>query len=275
MGREATRVARIELPDGTPVWARISGADELAVPPGELSYTDTGFAERVEASVESLHSLVTGVARSLAGPLRAVRPDEVSVEFGIELTAKAGKVVGLLADGEAKAGITVTLTWNGGGPPDPTVPVLDTPPTPDPAPLPPPPPDSPPPSPPGPGSAPAPGSASGGGAAAVSRPSPASGPAATSGPGPAAAPRSSPAARPGLGPVPSSGPTPAPVLRDVRNPAPPPSAPDTPTSSRSATAVTAASTPAPPGLRDTPRAGASPGVRGHGGARWVGGGGRI
>ncbi|MFD9320427.1 CU044_2847 family protein [Streptomyces sp. NPDC060053] len=118
---DVTRVARIALPDGTPVWARISGAGELS-PPGRLSYSDTGFAERVEASVESLHALVTGVARSLAEPLRAVRPDEVSVEFGIELTAKAGKVVGLLADGEAKAGITVTLTWNN-GPPD-----LDAPP---------------------------------------------------------------------------------------------------------------------------------------------------
>ncbi|MEU1053538.1 CU044_2847 family protein [Streptomyces sp. NPDC005876] len=118
MAQEVTRVARIALPDGTPVWARISGAEELSGHPGELSYSDTGFAERVEASVEGLHSLVTGVARSLAEPLRAVRPDEVSVQFGIELTAKAGKVVGLLADGEAKAGITVTLTWNG-GPPEP------------------------------------------------------------------------------------------------------------------------------------------------------------
>ncbi|MDR6976787.1 hypothetical protein J2X68_003480 [Streptomyces sp. 3330] len=116
-GEDVTRVARIALPDGTPVWARISGAGELSAPSGRLSYSDTGFAERVEASVESLHALVTGVARSLAEPLRAVRPDEVSVEFGIELTAKAGKVVGLLADGEAKAGITVTLTWNS-GPPD-------------------------------------------------------------------------------------------------------------------------------------------------------------
>ncbi len=117
MGDEATRVARIEMPDGTPVWARISGAEELAVPSGELSYTDTGFTDRVEAQVESLQSVVTSVARSLAAPLRAVGPDEVSVEFGIELTAKAGKVVGLLADGEAKAGIKVTLTWNS-GPPD-------------------------------------------------------------------------------------------------------------------------------------------------------------
>ncbi|WP_306323454.1 MULTISPECIES: CU044_2847 family protein [unclassified Streptomyces] len=118
MGQEATKVARIALPDGTPVWARISGEiDELAVREGELSYTDTAFTDRVEASVESLNALVTGVARSLARPLRAVRPDEVSVEFGVELTAKAGKVVGLLADGEAKAGIKVTLTWND-GPPD-------------------------------------------------------------------------------------------------------------------------------------------------------------
>ncbi|MEU4168437.1 CU044_2847 family protein [Streptomyces sp. NPDC026665] len=126
MSDAVTRIARIEMPDGTPVWARISGADELEDPGGELSLTDVGFAERVEAQVESLQSLITGVARSLAAPLRAVRPDEVSVEFGIELTAKAGKVVGLLADGEAKAGITVTLTWNGappdlepGGTPDP------------------------------------------------------------------------------------------------------------------------------------------------------------
>ncbi|SCF92889.1 hypothetical protein GA0115254_12511, partial [Streptomyces sp. Ncost-T10-10d] len=63
----------------------------------------------MQARVESLQAVVTSVARSLAEPLRAVRPDEVSVEFGIELTAKAGKVVGLLADGEAKGGIKVTL----------------------------------------------------------------------------------------------------------------------------------------------------------------------
>jgi hypothetical protein len=122
MSQDVTRVARIALPDGTPVWARITGTEELSAPPGQLSFSDVGFAERVEASVDSLHALISGVARSLAEPLRAVRPDEVSVEFGIELTAKTGKVVGLLADGEAKAGITVTLTWNGGPPPLDTLP---------------------------------------------------------------------------------------------------------------------------------------------------------
>ncbi|MFE3829190.1 CU044_2847 family protein [Streptomyces sp. NPDC059092] len=117
MGDGEASVARIEMPDGTPVWARISGAEELSRPPGGLTYSDTGFADQVQARVESLQAVVTSVARSLAEPLRAVRPDEVSIEFGIELTAKAGKVVGLLADGEAKGGIKVTLTWSGGGPP--------------------------------------------------------------------------------------------------------------------------------------------------------------
>ncbi|MFF3749571.1 CU044_2847 family protein [Streptomyces sp. NPDC002018] len=111
------RITRIEMPDGTPVWARISGAEELGRPSGGLTYSDTGFADQVQARVESLQGVVTSVARSLVGPLRAVRPDEVSIEFGIELTAKSGKVVGLLADGEAKGAIKVTLTWNNGGPP--------------------------------------------------------------------------------------------------------------------------------------------------------------
>ncbi|MFB7214503.1 CU044_2847 family protein [Streptomyces sp. NPDC056255] len=126
MGDSDARITRIEMPDGTEVWARISGAEELAQSGSGPSFADIGagnIADRVQARVESLQGVVTSVARSLAEPLRAVRPDEVSVEFGIELTAKSGKVVGLLADGEAKGSIKVTLTWNGGGPPlDPQVP---------------------------------------------------------------------------------------------------------------------------------------------------------
>jgi hypothetical protein len=120
MGDSDARITRIEMPDGTEVWARISGVEELAQPGSGPSFTDIGagnIADRVQARVESLQGVVTSVARSLAEPLRSVRPDEVSVEFGIELTAKSGKIVGLLADGEAKGSIKVTLTWNGGGPP--------------------------------------------------------------------------------------------------------------------------------------------------------------
>ncbi|MGW4231965.1 CU044_2847 family protein [Streptomyces sp. NPDC004980] len=151
MGDSAARITRIEMPDGTPVWARISGAEELGEPAGGPTYTDIGYedlTDRIQARVESLTGVVTSVARSLAEPLRAVRPDEVSVEFGIELTAKAGKVVGLLADGEAKGAIKVTLTWSGGGPPATTPPPAATPqPTAAPPPTTPRPPSAPPPPP--------------------------------------------------------------------------------------------------------------------------------
>ncbi|MEU6114590.1 CU044_2847 family protein [Streptomyces sp. NPDC047117] len=133
MSEDTTRVARIELPDGTPVWARISGADGLLPRPRSAAYVDSGrrgggegtdyvdsgfLTDRVLGRMESLDGLVHGVARSLAGALQGLRPDEVSVQFGIELSGKSGSLVGLLADGEAKAAINVTLTWQGGPPAD-------------------------------------------------------------------------------------------------------------------------------------------------------------
>lgn len=110
-------VTRVSLPDGTSVWARVSGIEQLDGASGGASgYRDTGLADRAAARMESLRGLVTGVAASLAEALRAARPDEVSVSFGIELTGRSGKVVGMLADGEAKGAITVTLSWQGGPP---------------------------------------------------------------------------------------------------------------------------------------------------------------
>jgi hypothetical protein len=67
--------------------------------------------------MESLRGLLTGVAATLADGLHAARPDEVTVTFGIELAGRSGKVVGLLADGQAKGALTVSLTWHG-APPD-------------------------------------------------------------------------------------------------------------------------------------------------------------
>lgn len=76
------------------------------------AYSDTGLSEQVAARVEGLHDLVLGVTRSVFGAVRQVaRPDEVSVSFGIELAARPGKVVGLLAEAEGKAAINVTLAW--------------------------------------------------------------------------------------------------------------------------------------------------------------------
>ncbi|WP_370414856.1 CU044_2847 family protein [Streptomyces fradiae] len=114
-------IARIRLDDGTPVWARVSGAEELrrGVPGG--AFQDTGIGDRIGDRVVSMAGGLTDVVRGVVGSLRAgLDPEgsvEVAVSFGIELSAQAGKVIGVLADGGGKASINVSLTWTEPGRP--------------------------------------------------------------------------------------------------------------------------------------------------------------
>ncbi|WP_336050143.1 CU044_2847 family protein [Streptomyces sp. CA2R101] len=111
------RAQRIELPDGTAVWARVSrldapgldGPDDLDGTDGE--FEDVGAWDALGARVEGLREVVGGVAASVRQATERVAPHETSVTFGVELSAKPGKAVALLADGEAKANLSVTLTW--------------------------------------------------------------------------------------------------------------------------------------------------------------------
>ncbi|MGX1756033.1 CU044_2847 family protein [Streptomyces lydicus] len=111
------RAQRIELPDGTEVWARVSrldapgldGPDDMDGTGGE--FEDVGAWDALGARVEGLREVVGGVAASIRQATERVAPDETSVTFGVELSAKPGKAVALLADGEAKANLSVTLTW--------------------------------------------------------------------------------------------------------------------------------------------------------------------
>lgn len=101
-----SHIREIELPDGTIVLARLSagggyGADDL----------DVGVLDGAAAKVERLGELITAVGTSVLTAARAVRPDEAAITFGVELTAKSGKALAVLADGEAKASVQVTLTW--------------------------------------------------------------------------------------------------------------------------------------------------------------------
>ncbi|MET9953470.1 CU044_2847 family protein [Streptomyces sp. NPDC006339] len=101
-------IARIRLDDGTPVWARISGAEELDRGSG---FQDTGIGDRVVSMAGGLTDVVRGVVGSLRAGLDPQGSVEVAVSFGIELSAQAGKVIGVLADGGGKASVNVSLTW--------------------------------------------------------------------------------------------------------------------------------------------------------------------
>lgn len=109
------RVQEIELPGGEKVLARVSVLAPEDMPAGadEFVYDDVGAMDRMAARIDQLNELVSGVGGAVLAAARDVRPDEVSATFGVELALKPGKAVALLADGEAKAALSITLTWHG------------------------------------------------------------------------------------------------------------------------------------------------------------------
>ena len=117
------RIQEIELPGGGTVLARVSvlEPDEVPGAADEFSYEDVGALDHMAARVDQLNELVRGVGSAVLQAARTVRPDEVSATFGVELAVKPGKAVALLADGEAKAALSITLTWHG----DPVRPAAD------------------------------------------------------------------------------------------------------------------------------------------------------
>ncbi|MEU6979853.1 MULTISPECIES: CU044_2847 family protein [unclassified Streptomyces] len=109
-------IARIRLDDGTPVWARVGAVEELDRGGG---FQDTGIGslgDRVVSMAGGLSDVVRGVVGSLRAGIDPQSPVEVAVSFGIELSAQAGKVIGVLADGGGKASVNVSLTWTEPGP---------------------------------------------------------------------------------------------------------------------------------------------------------------
>ncbi|MFJ9039533.1 CU044_2847 family protein [Streptomyces sp. NPDC102406] len=102
----------IRLPDGTEVWVRASRLEGVAGAAEDTDlYEDVGLWETVTTKVEGLKQTVEGVARSVRDATAEAAPDETAVTFGIEVSAKPGRAVAVLADGEAKANLSITLTW--------------------------------------------------------------------------------------------------------------------------------------------------------------------
>ncbi|MBY8874671.1 hypothetical protein K7640_22855 [Micromonospora sp. PLK6-60] len=62
-------------------------------------------------SFDGVRDTVEAIADELGQVWDRVKPSEASVAFGLALTAKAGKLTGLLVDANGEASLTVTLTW--------------------------------------------------------------------------------------------------------------------------------------------------------------------
>jgi NTP-dependent ternary system trypsin peptidase co-occuring protein len=95
-------VVEVELPNGAValVRPRVVAGDGAT----KTSVMDRFNFDDVAATIE-------GVSGAIRAALVSAAPDSVSVELGFELAVKAGKLVGMVVDGEATGSIKVTLGW--------------------------------------------------------------------------------------------------------------------------------------------------------------------
>ncbi|MEW2574856.1 CU044_2847 family protein [Streptomyces syringium] len=103
-------IVEFALRDGGTLLVRVS--DEQAQTPVTTRGASTSAViERAEGAFESVMGAVRAVTRGVATQVEdsVQRPDVLTVEFGIELSAQAGAVI--TAAG-ASAHLKVSLTWN-------------------------------------------------------------------------------------------------------------------------------------------------------------------
>ena len=105
------------LPSGDVIWVRLRGAAPVAVDDHAVGAADVGLEERITSAAEALRlpgfaETVRGVVTSVWQAIDEHRPDSLTVEFGIEITARTGAVLSVLAEGGGTAQVKVTASWN-------------------------------------------------------------------------------------------------------------------------------------------------------------------
>jgi hypothetical protein len=78
--------------------------------PGADSYEDVAA---LPLSFDSVVAAIEGVAGALGSTMKKLSPKSASVELGVELSAKEGKLLAVFVQGEGKANLKVTLEWGG------------------------------------------------------------------------------------------------------------------------------------------------------------------
>src|SRR5262249_35800458 len=105
----AVKLVELTLPEGGSVLVR---AESVEGEDGDQGPRDIGFGDTMEAlPFAQVSSAVRGVAAEIHQALQSVQPDRTEVEFGLELAVRGSRLVCLLADGEAKATLSVRLEW--------------------------------------------------------------------------------------------------------------------------------------------------------------------
>ncbi|MFI6833690.1 MULTISPECIES: CU044_2847 family protein [unclassified Kribbella] len=65
-------------------------------------------------SLDGVRDTILAVATELGQIWDKVKPAEATVDFGLKLIAKSGKLTGLIVDGGGEATLSISLTWKAG-----------------------------------------------------------------------------------------------------------------------------------------------------------------
>lgn len=112
-----SEIAQVMLPSGDLIWVRVQGAEAAAADGHAVGAADVGLGERIAPAVEALR--LPGFAETVRGVVTSVRqalcehgPDSLAVEFGIEIAARAGGLLSVLAEVGGAAQVRVTASWD-------------------------------------------------------------------------------------------------------------------------------------------------------------------
>lgn len=100
----AVRVVEVELPNKTVALVRAEDLDEGGQVAEKVGWKETFDLGEVSGTLE-------GIARAIRSGLEKVAPSKTTVELGIQLAVKNGKLTGLIVEGKADASLKVTLEW--------------------------------------------------------------------------------------------------------------------------------------------------------------------
>jgi hypothetical protein len=95
-------VVDVDVPGGNPVGLRVTtigGAGDVSAL-GKLDLDDVA-------------DTIKSIADTLGTALKAATPDKASVEFGLEIAIKGGKLVSLITEAGGTATLKVSLEWGG------------------------------------------------------------------------------------------------------------------------------------------------------------------
>ncbi len=103
-GVAAVRVVEVELPNKAVALVRAADLDEGGQVAEKVGWKETFDLGEVSGTRE-------GITRAIRSGLEKVAPSKTTVELGIQLAVKNGKLTGLIVEGKADASLKVTLEW--------------------------------------------------------------------------------------------------------------------------------------------------------------------